>query len=181
MRDKVAARRYARAVMECVEVVEELEKMAVELTSFASLYSETEDLRRALLHPAIPDDRKKNIVEKISEKMGLSKTCGRALTVILEKGRIKLVQDIAETFTEMADERLSRIKVVVTSAYPLKEKEIERLEKRFSEITGKEARLEARHDRSLLGGIVARAGSMVYDGSISNQLRLMKVRLEQEV
>jgi len=180
MRDKVAARRYARAIMAYAEGSEDFERLGGELSAFAAIFAESDVLRDALFHPAIPDDKKQNILKEISKKMGLSEKCGRSLKVILEKGRISLMTDIAETFSEMADERLGRIKVDVTSAFPLSEKEIERLEKSFSGLTGKEARVEARHDRSLLGGIVARTGSMVYDGSISNQLRLMKVKLEQE-
>ena len=180
MRDKVAARRYARAIMEYAEGSEELERLVGELSLFASMYVGSDELRRALLHPAIPDDRKQNILREISKKMGLSEKCGRSLSVILAKRRIKLIPDVAETFSEMADEKLGRIQVDVTSAFVLSGKEIEKLEKIFSDLTGKEARVEAGHDKSLLGGIVARAGSMVYDGSISNQLRLMKVKLEQE-
>ncbi len=180
MRDKVAARRYAHAIMAYAEGPEELERLVGELSEFASMYAGSEELRRVLLHPAIPDDRKQNILKEISKKMGLSEKCGKSLSVVLKKGRIKLILDIAETFSGMADEKLGRIKVNVTSAFALSEKEIEKLEKTFSGLTGKEARVEAGHDKSLLGGIVARAGSMVYDGSISNQLRLMKVKLEQE-
>lgn len=180
MRDKVAARRYARAIIECAKEPDELEKIGRELASFASLYLKTPDLSSALLHPAIPDERKKNILQEVSMKMGLSVLCVDALAVILARGRISLVTDIAESFAEMADEKLRRVKVYVTSAYPLKENDIKKLEERFSTLTGKEARVETRLDKSLIGGIVARAGSMVYDGSISNQLRLMKIKLEQE-
>lgn len=180
MRDKAAARRYARAIIECAKSTDALEKTGRELASFASLYLKTADLRGVLLHPAIPDERKKNIVEKLSVKMGLSTLCVDSLAVILARGRISLIADIAESFAEMADEKLRRVKVYVTSAYPLKDSEIKKLEERFSVLTGKEARVETGLDKSLIGGIVARAGSMVYDGSISNQLRLMKIKLEQE-
>lgn len=180
MRDKVAARRYARAIMAYAGSLDELERLVGELSEFAAVFVESDELRGALRHPAIPDDRKQNVLKEISKKMNLSEKCGRSLTVILSKGRISLMPDIAESFAEMADEKLGRIRVKVTSAFPLSEKEVEKLEKTFSGLTGKEARVEAMHDRSLLGGIVARAGSMVYDGSISNQLRLMKVKLEQE-
>lgn len=180
MRDKVAARRYAIAVMAYAESSENIERLGGELSAFASLFTESQELRGAFFHPAIPDDRKQNILREIVKEMGLSEKCGRSLKVILAKGRMSLIPDIAETFSEMADERLGRIKVDVTSAFPLSEKDIEKLEKSFSNLTGKAAKVEASHDRSLLGGIIARAGSMVYDGSISNQLRLMKVKLEQE-
>lgn len=180
MRDKIAARRYARAIIEIAKGADEMDKIGRELASFASIYVKTADLRVILLHPAIPDERKKNIVAKISAQMGLSDKCADALAVILARGRINLITDIAESFAEMADEKLKRVKVHVTSAYPLKESEITKLEERFSVLTGKEARVETGLDKSLIGGIVARAGSMVYDGSISNQLRLMKIKLEQE-
>ncbi len=180
MRDKVAARRYARAITAYAESSEELERLVGELSEFASVFAGSLELRGAFLHPAIPDDRKQNILKEISRKMGLSEKCVRSLAVILSKGRIKIIEDIAESFSEMADEKLGRVRVNVASAFPLGENEIKKLEKTFSNLTGKEARVEAGHDGSLLGGIVARAGSMVYDGSISNQLRLMKVKLEQE-
>jgi len=180
VRDKVTANKYAKAVIDTVKTNDEMEKLGAELSLFASAFEQTMDMRKALLHPGIPAETKEKIVAKVSEKLGLSDKCARAVRVILNRGRINLIGEIAESFAELVDEKLERIKVKVTSAFPLSEEELKNLKNVFSGITGKEAWLETNVDKSLIGGLVAGVGSMVYDGSVSNQLRLMKVKLGQE-
>jgi F-type H+-transporting ATPase subunit delta len=75
------------------------------------------------------------------------------------------------------DERLGRVKAVVTSAEPLDAEIQDRLRRRLGEVTGKDVYLELRQDPTLLGGVVSQVGSRVYDGSLKMQLARLRDEL----
>lgn len=180
MKDTAAARRYAKAAIESAENIKQIKQMRTELLSFSEIFSRHPELKKILHHPGIKMKNKKGIISEIARKMSLSEKCGKVLEIVLENGRIAIIPEIAQIFSELTDEKLRWIKVHVASARPLSENEEKKLEEVFTTITGKSARVEVEVDKSLIGGIVARMGSKVYDGSLINQLRLLKVKLQEE-
>jgi len=180
MKDTSAAKRYAKASIDSAEESAEIEKLGKELSSFATTFEGSDELKSVLIHPGILLEKKSAILSDIVSKLGLTEKAGRILDVILEKGRIGIIREISKSYDEMADEALNRVMVYVASAYPLDESDSSQLKKTFSGLTGKKIKMKVEIDKSLIGGVVARVGSKVYDGSLSNQLRLMKVKLEEE-
>jgi F-type H+-transporting ATPase subunit delta len=178
MRDKKAAQRYAVATIESISDAGMMERVGSELQAFAATYSESAELRKAMAHPGIPAATKRKIMEKLSAKLSFSATTAKALDCFLRRGRIGLAADIAEAYSALLDERLGRQKVVVTSAFPLTDSEKKDLEKLFSSITGKKPVMDVGVDRSLIGGVVARVGGVVFDGSVRNQLAKMRIKAE---
>jgi len=95
------------------------------------------------------------------------------LNLMVDKNKLAYVDLVAENFSRMVDEAAGRLKVEVASAAPLDESLVAGLRDEFSKLTGKQVELEVEVDESLLGGVVARYGGMVYDGSIKTQLKQM--------
>ncbi|MBI5178423.1 MAG: ATP synthase F1 subunit delta [Nitrospinae bacterium] len=180
MRDKRVAVRYADAALAAAKGTPEMEKTGQDLSAFAQAYAASADLRKILAHPGVSAEKKKGIVQKTAAKLGIAPKAVSVLETVLKRGRMDVVTDIAESYGVKMDELLGRQKVSVTSAFPLSPSDMEGLEKVFAKITGKKPHLELNVDRSLIGGIVASVGSKVYDGSVSNQLKRMKIKLEQE-
>ncbi len=180
MRDKKIAVPYADAIISAVKDAKEMETVGVGLRQFAEVYAENGDLRKMLNHPALPNENKQRILKGIVDKLGLSASARRSLEVIQRRGRIGFITDIADAYDTMLDEKLGRQSVRVRSAFLLNTDEVGVLETIFSKLTGKKAKVEAVVDKTLIGGLVARLGSKVYDGSMSNQLKALKVKLEQE-
>ncbi len=180
MREKGVAKRYALAFVESAQAKGVLEAVGGELSAFAHVYEENPELRKTLMNPAIPKMSKKKIVVSVLKTMNLSENCRRAVALLLEKGRVDFVTDVSDRFNEIMDERLGRVKVKITSAQTLGGADLKKLESTFAALTKKTVKLETRTDSSLIAGIVARIGSRVYDGSLSNQLRLMKIKLGGE-
>ena len=75
---------------------------------------------------------------------------------------------------QVLDERAGIVSAEITSARPVSDKTKALLEDKLGQLTGKKARLSFATDETLLGGIVTRIGSTVYDGSVSNQLRRLR-------
>lgn len=180
MRDKKIAVPYADAILGAVKDPKQMETVGADIRRFAEVYAASGDLRKMLNHPGLPNENKQRMLKGVMEKLGLSAPARKSLEVVQRRGRIGFTADIADTYDAMLDEKLGRQTVRVRSAFALSTDEVGVLETVFSKLTGKKAKVEAAVDKSLIGGVVARVGSKVYDGSMSNQLKALKVKLEQE-
>jgi len=93
------------------------------------------------------------------------------------KRRMGIIRFIAAEFERISFEVLGKVRAQVTSAVELTAVEVDSLRGSLSDFSGKEAVMEIKVDPSLIGGVVARIGSVVYDGSVANQLQSLRVRL----
>jgi F-type H+-transporting ATPase subunit delta len=176
----VVARRYAKALLETVaERNGNLDAIHGELKELATLIEESRDLRRLLYSPSVRMEIKMGIIEDILQRAGLSEVTQTFVKLLVERGRVRYLQAIADTFEELANERLGRVKVSVTTASPLEEDEIERLSSELSRTTGKKVIVETKVDPSLIGGMVVRVGDRVLDGSLKHQLDALRESLVQ--
>ena len=127
-------------------------------------------LEKALLNPAIPPARKRGIVAEIVSRDGtISPIVGRMLLMLAERDRLGLLPDLVRAYEERLLEHLQVVRAEVTTARPLPEDRRRALEARLATTTGKRVTLDTRVDPGIIGGIVTRIGSVVYDGSIVRQ------------
>lgn len=189
------ARRYARALYEVVvgeataagldrEAQSEAALAAAqavreELRRFAELLAESAELRNVLANPAVTKESKKGILEEVASGRRFSRTTRNFLFVLVDKRRTGMVGPILEAFEELLNVELGVVQVDVLSARELSDGQRHLLEDALSHRTGK--RVEARYtlDPELIGGIVARVGSTVYDGSVREALRRMQAKLTE--
>ena len=99
------------------------------------------------------------------------------LVLLAERGRLELLPALLEVYRERLLAHQNIVRASVTSAAPLSADTVNKLEHRLSEVTGKQVQLGAAVDPALIGGIVTRIGSTVYDGSVKTQLQKMKQQL----
>jgi F-type H+-transporting ATPase subunit delta len=111
------------------------------------------------------------------ERVELSAISSTFVKLLLEKGRLRYLGSIAETFGQMANERMGRLKVTVSSATPLTKTNIKKLSTELKKATGKIILMETIVDPALIGGLVVRIGGQVLDGSIRHQLAAMRESL----
>ena len=177
MKDTVVARRYAKAFAEAFNEPSALKTVGEELKELAAVFGGSHLLRNVMLNPAMSMDIKKNVLEELLKKSGASKGTVSAMRLILDKERVAILGEIAEEFEKISFEVLGKARIGVTSAMELSGEEKELISAKLSEITGKEAVISMDVDSSLIGGIVAKIGSYVYDGSVKNQLKALRVGL----
>ena len=96
------------------------------------------------------------------------------LFVVLDHQRIAQLPEIRESFEHLMDEKLGRVRGHITSAQPLDDNHTHTLQAELSRVSGRQVLLQASVDPELLGGVVARVGSTVYDGSIKGQIDKMR-------
>jgi F-type H+-transporting ATPase subunit delta len=152
-------------------------RAAQELRSFEQIIQASPELKIVLLSPAVPTSRKRAVVARLADSIPLSRLVKNLLYVIVDRRRVDLLDDITDAFEVVLDERLGFVRAQVTSAMPLSEQQQTQLQEALSQVTGKNVRCEFGVDPNLIGGVVARIGSTVYDGSVRTQMELLRERL----
>lgn len=174
----VAAARYAKALADVVasSALDAAEVLG-ELRAVAALIESSADLRNALASPAVAPSRKRAVLARLLEPMNVLRQVRNFTFIVSDHRRTPEFASIVEAFERRIDERLGFVRADVASALEMSEAQKAALEAQLSRLSGRKARLQFTTDPSLLAGVVARVGSMVYDGSARGQLERLKVRL----
>ena len=178
-----AANRYARALVDLVLAPNSPLKPAdavAQLRAVEQTFVSSPELRTALLTPAIQNSRKRAVMGRLIEQLGVSHLIRNFIYVVIDRRRVGIISEIREAFELLADERLGFVRAEVTSAETLDHKRSSEIESELSSLTGKRMRLHFTVDPALLGGVVARIGSRVYDGSLRGQLEQLRRRFTEE-
>ena len=179
MNTRASADRYARALLDVVAKEGNPEQVQQELSAFAGLFGNPE-LNGVLKSPAVPSASKRGIVETLIARMKPSAPLGKLLLMLADRNRLALVPQLARIYDERLMELRQVVRVEVTTAMPLTSGHAADFEQRLSKATGRRVLMTTTVDPALIGGAVARIGTIVYDGSIATQLARMKERLEQQ-
>jgi F-type H+-transporting ATPase subunit delta len=159
--------------------IQESDPSAVEqeLASVARAMAGSAELRRALTSPGIPQQIRVNVTNALTATMGVQPPLAKLLKMLADRGRLDLVPTMSEVYSERLRAHRGIVRATVTSAAPLTAEKQQRLEASLSSMTGKKVQLKTAVDPSIIGGIVTRIGSTVYDASIRTQLQKMKQQL----
>ncbi len=172
--------RYARALAEVItkpgSKTNEQAAMA-ELASFEQLMAASGALKTALQSPAVPPVRKRAVVTHLAKMLPVSDVVRRFLFVLIDHRRTGILHEISEAFEAVMDERLGIARAEVSSARPLTDRQQQEVIAGLARLTGKQARARFFVREDLIGGVTARIGSTVYDGSIRGHLDALKHKL----
>ncbi len=171
------ANRYAKALASLATTEKDARKVQQELGKFGSLLRKNAELRQVLVSPAISLEKRKAVLGAVITRLKLTKISSNCLQVLLDNFRMEILEEIATAFKRLSEERLGIVRVEVKAADPLTEAQQKALQKSFEKITSLKVKLAVSHDPALLGGMVARVGSTVYDGSVKNQLAQLSEQL----
>jgi F-type H+-transporting ATPase subunit delta len=177
------ASRYANALADVVTASGAAlrpQEAVAQLRTFETALRSSPELQNALMTPAVPASRKKSVVGRIAGLAGLSPIARNFLFVLVDHRRIALLTEIIQIFERVIDERLGFAQAAVSSAGELAEPQRATLTAEFERLTGKRIRMRFTVDPSLIGGVVARIGSTVYDGSVRGELASLERRLSAE-
>jgi len=174
---ETVARRYAVALADVVLKSGETETIKNELKVWEDLIKSNNDLKTAFANPAIAHLSKEKVLEGLLAKTKPSKTTANFLRVLLRNSRLTELSAINEKFDSVLDERSGVVSAEVISARPLSEAEKSEFKKNIAKMTGKQVNLNFDIDENIIGGVVTRVGSTVYDGSVKTQLENLKQQL----
>jgi F-type H+-transporting ATPase subunit delta len=177
MKDLAAALRYARAVEVSADGAEELGTLAGELATVAGVMKADPGVADALTSRGLPEDQRRALLETLTRAAQLSKKSAILLGILAQRGHLGLVPLVAQQVSKIADRRSGIVEAEVTSAEPLSADVAEKTRQTLEQVAGRKVRLSLRIDPSLIGGIVARVGSTVYDGSIRTRLQALRAHI----
>src|SRR5689334_19678777 len=177
------ANRYARALLDVVMAPGspvKPEDAVAQLRSAEELIAASGELRNALLTPAIQNSRKRAVMGQLLDQASASRQIRNFIFVVIDHRRIAILGEIREAFELLVDERMGFVRAEIESAAPLDPGRSAALEYELSRLSGKRMRLRFTVDRALLGGVLARIGSTVYDGSLRGQLQQLRRKLTEQ-
>jgi F-type H+-transporting ATPase subunit delta len=178
MTSRAAATRYARALFDVARREMDIQQAGRELSEFAGLVAGNEMLSRTLANPAIPVQRKRAVVEQLLARVGpLSPVVSKLLLLLADRDRLAILPDVARAYEARLMEEAKVVRARVTTAVALPADRVDALRDGLARASGRQVQLETQIDPSIIGGAVARIGSMVYDGSVTTQLQKVKERL----
>lgn len=177
MSTETIARRYSIALADAVAGSSEVDNVKSELESWGEMLTQSTDLQTVFGNPSIAHANKEKVLDGLIAKVKPSKTTANFLKVLLQNGRLADLGDINERFATVLDERNGIVSAEITSARELPASERAEFETNLEKVTGKKVVISYAIDKDIIGGVVTRIGSTVYDGSVKTKLENLKEQL----
>jgi F-type H+-transporting ATPase subunit delta len=174
---QTVARRYATALADVVTARGEAQEVQKELTAWETMMQSNEQLLEVFRNPTIPYEQKRKVLNALIVRASVRPTTANFLKVLLQNQRLADLNEVNKRFAQILDERSGVVSAEVTTARPVPQASQEALRTKLTSLTGKNVRLSFTTDEELIGGIVTRIGSTIYDGSVRNQLQQVKERM----
>jgi F-type H+-transporting ATPase subunit delta len=172
--NRSSAARYAKALLDVSRKEGDPQAVERDLAAFVSQADGHPQLARVLVNPAIPVQRKVALVDELLKRSPVQVVLARMLRLLAERDRLVLLADLLDEYRRRLMDLQNVVQAEVTSAVPLPEGAAQAIEGAIAARTGRTVAMKTRVDPSLLGGVVTRIGSVVYDGSVKRQLEKMK-------
>ena len=164
---------YAAALFQVAKAEGALEQVEDELFRFARTHENESRVRDALNDPNLPaDHRAKMVTELLGNKA--SQHTANLIAFVVTQGRARELTQIVDSLVELAAQERMRAVAEVRSAVPIDGERRERLKAALERATGKEVELKVIVDPSVVGGLIARVGNVVFDASVRRRLDMAK-------
>src|SRR5262249_25764586 len=128
-------------------------------------------------NPAVPVPRKRAAMVELTALANAPTIPAKLLVLLAERDRLILLPDLLAAYRDRLMNYRKIVRAEITTAVPLADAQLQAIEQRIATLTGSKVALEARVDAAIIGGLVARVGSVVYDASLTRQLEKMRERL----
>ncbi|MBZ5639716.1 MAG: ATP synthase F1 subunit delta [Acidobacteriia bacterium] len=180
MKDRLLAKRYAKALLAAIDDPASAERVDAFLGAIASAAGTSAELRDVLLNPAVPRQVRRKVLGALARERQAPPFLASFLAVVADHGRADALPAIAEAFRAIKDEAAGVVPATLTTAAPLPADLVARARAVLEKLTARRVFLTCVVEPSLLGGAVTRIGSTVYDGSLSTQLGALRRRMAEE-
>jgi F-type H+-transporting ATPase subunit delta len=172
--------RYARAFADVVAQFH-LDAAAVDgqLGNFIASWDGSAELREVFKDPSVPAPQKLAVLDKMKDQLGLAPQVRNLLAVLIDHDRIGSVHEVVEEYHKELQLRLGIHQAEVITARELSDADKTALLAHVSELAKGRVEAQFKLDASILGGVVVRIGSTVYDGSVLGRVERLKQELEK--
>ncbi len=174
----VYAARYARALVDVIQA-EKIDALQADrqLQDFALSLAGSAELRELFDNPSVPLESKLKVIDAMASRLQLLAPLRNFLAVLLQNDRMSDYPEMLAEYRREMDVRLNIGEAEITSTRELDQQERTNLEAQAAGLTGKNIRAVYRQDPALLGGVVLRIGTILYDGSVRGRLDRLRRQL----
>jgi len=173
------ARRYARALMSIGADQKNADRLGTDVRNFAQAMKASPELELLLSNPAFPRPDRKKVVEALAARFGVHPVTKNFLSLLLDKERLAQIPAIAREIDLMLEHQAGRISAEVVSASPLTPAQLSQITAVLEKLSGKKVQIARREDPALIGGVIAKVGDIIYDGSVRTQLRQLRDQMSK--
>ena len=167
---QTVARRYASALADVVIERREEREVQKEINFWASTIDSNPQLKEVFANPTVAYEQKRTVLEELISRTRVRETTASFLRVLLRNQRLEQLPEVATRFGQVLDDRAGVVAAEITTARPIAEDLKKTLHDTLASATGRTVRLTFATDENIIGGLVARIGSTVFDGSVENNL-----------
>ncbi|HEY6118661.1 MAG TPA: ATP synthase F1 subunit delta [Pyrinomonadaceae bacterium] len=171
------ARRYATALADVVIEHAEASEVQAELRQWEAMLQQNPELREVFANPTIVYDQKRAVLRELINRAKVRPTTANFLQLLLKNQRLTELPEINARFEKVLDVRAGIVAAAVITARPVSADIREAIQGKLKGLTGKQIRVDFQTDTDIIGGLVTKIGSTIYDGSIRTQLELLSTRL----
>ena len=171
------ARRYATALADVAIERGEAEAIRQELKAWEQMLESSEQLREVFANPTISYDQKRRVLNELINRTKVLSTTANFFQLLLKNQRLTELSEINRRLEQVLDERAGVVAAKVVTARPVSPDTQQQIHTKLKGLTGKNIRVEFQTDNNIIGGLVTRIGSTVYDGSIRTQLEILSTQL----
>jgi len=172
------AGRYASALFDLANEQNQLDEVDRDLGKFQGLLDQSEDLSRLVKSPAFAAEEQERALGAVMDWAAIGATTGNFLKVVTRNRRLFAAEDMITTFRALLARHRGEVAAEVQSAVALTDAQLAALREKLKSSYGKDVRLDAKVDPSLLGGLVIKIGSRMFDSSLKTKLTDLKVVLK---
>jgi|Deesub1362A_J573_1020465.scaffolds.fasta_scaffold08259_3 ATP synthase F1 delta subunit len=175
-KEKKYSKKYARMLFN-VTGTEKAEETIHILSAIESLVETNKEIRNFFLSPLVSEEEREKAISEMASKTGMSEEVKKFIIFLASKRAIMALPDIIRHYTAIYFDRQRKTKATVITPVMFDGDYEKRLIESLRKLTDREVEIEYLHDPELIGGIVIKVGSTMYDGSIRGQLELLKEKL----
>jgi len=179
MNTRTISRRYANALFDVARKAGRTAEIEQDLRSFRDLIDANEELRRVLGAASVPPQKKRALLEAVVGSAGVAPEVGRLLGMLAERDRLSILPEVVDAYVGRGMEARHVMNAEVTTAEPMGESQRAALAAALARASGSHVTMTERVDPAIVGGVVARIGSVVFDASVVSQLERMRQRLTE--
>jgi len=175
--DAVVCRRYAKALVDLAVEEGSVDQMVQNLGKTVRMIVENRKLKNFLFNPVSKKENKQKLIDEVSAELKISGLLKKFLNLLARNDRLPQIEGIYRELVHFADQIGNRAEAEVMTPVALADEDKERLRSKLEGMTGKHIYLKLKEDPRLIGGIITRIGSVVYDGSIRSQMAKLKEQI----
>jgi F-type H+-transporting ATPase subunit delta len=178
MTNSTAANRYARALLDvAVREKADVDLIERELAAFVELFAQFPALERVFLNPVVPVPRKRAAMDALASRVGVLPILAKLLGLLAERDRLVLVPGLLAAYRDRLLDYRNVVRAEVTTTAALAPERAKSIEASLARLTGRTVSLSTKVDPAIIGGVVTRIGSTVYDASVVRHLERMREKL----